>query len=48
MHYVHDIYVKIMKKMGKKFFLTYDGFEPTDIRVAGLALAELQKQQILL
>ena len=35
MHYVHDIYVKIMKKMGKNFFLTYDGFEPTDLRVAG-------------
>ena len=29
-----------MKK--KKFSLTYDGFEPTDLRVAGLALAELQ------
>ena len=36
MHYVNDIYVKIMKKMKKKkFFLTYDGFEPTDLRVAG-------------
>ena len=41
MNYVHDIYVKIRgKNEEKKFSLTYDGFEPTDLRVAGLALAE--------